>query len=312
MVTATQILTAAKGVIEVGALTALAYDASAALNSDYSTNYQNTYCYPKDLLSVTNPIYMTFKFEKYVKRAISQQGTFTSDGTIRLPLPKQLHDNSTVQWDQQPLGAAIGSFVDSAAGAIGGQSVSSITDLASKISGAVIQGAAAAAADALSSTAGGKGASALTGIAANPFLTMLFKQTTFKTHNFSWTFAPSSEVESNDLMSILQTFKYHMLPGLNPNAGNILYNYPEIVRISINPNDKYLYKFKPCIIESFNIDYAPGNTPAFFKTQDAPTVIHVSLALKEIELWSKNDFLNTTSQPQIDLAAQNGNAGLTG
>lgn len=288
-------ITVTKAIIEVGSIAALAYEASAALNSDFSGNYQDTYCYPADLLSVTNGFYMTFKFEKYVKRAISQQGTYTSNGTIRLPIPKQLHDNSSVTWDQQSLGAALGSVVDSLTANGSTNSSSNISDIANSITSSLAGAAAGAAADYLSKSAIGNAASSLTGIAANPFLTMMFKTPQFKTHQFTWNFAPSSPSESETLMNILRTFKYHMLPGLNPNAGNILYNYPEIVRISINPNDRYLYQFKPCVIESFNIDYAPGNTPSFFKTKDAPTAIHMSISLKEIELWSKSDFLNTTS-----------------
>jgi hypothetical protein len=79
-----------------------------------------------------------------------------------------------------------------------------------------------------------------------------------------------------------------------------VFNYPEVLHVSIWPNADYTYDFKPCVVEGITVDYAAGSTPSFFKSKDAPTAVRVSISLKEIEMWTKNDYLNiqeTYNQP---------------
>jgi hypothetical protein len=81
-----------------------------------------------------------------------------------------------------------------------------------------------------------------------------------------------------------------MLPGISKTA-SIFFTYPGIVRIFLNPTSKYLYKFKPCVVESFSVNYAP-NGPAFYRKTTAPAALSVSITFQEVELWTKNDFLS--------------------
>jgi hypothetical protein len=289
-------------------LTSAAYNSASQL----SNQYQGSYTFPDDLLN-GNKFFMAFNFVQYKKRQISDTAKLiSSGGTLRLPLPNQLHDNTSVNWGSENLGPALGSIVDNIASGLNSSQNSSfdtlksnINNLASNVIGDLADSAGGAALNALSGNQAGKGLSAISGLAVNPFMTMLFKNTTFKTHNFSWTLAPSNPNESENLMNIIKTIKYHMLPGLNPNASNILFNYPDLVQISIYPEDTYLYKFKPCAITSFNVNYAPAN-PSFFKTKNAPTMATLNIGLTEVELWTKNDYLNTplnstqnTISPQV-------------
>lgn len=58
--------------------------------------------------------------------------------------------------------------------------------------------------------------------------------------------------------------------------------------VSFKP-DKYLFKFQPCAIISVAIDHTAGGTPSFFKN-GAPTVVGLSLKLKEIALWTQDNY----------------------
>jgi hypothetical protein len=45
-------------------------------------------------------------------------------------------------------------------------------------------------------------------------------------------------------------------------------------------------------VVSVDVDYAGSGTHSFFKSKDAPTTVKFSISLKEIEMWTKNDYLN--------------------
>jgi hypothetical protein len=132
----------------------------------------------------------------------------------------------------------------------------------------------------------------MAGVAANPFLTLLFKSPTFKTHTFSWKLAPNNIEESVQLQKIVNMFRKHMLPSLANSGGGTLLSYPDIVQVNLFPNEEFLYKFKPCIVESMSVNFAPTSSPSFFKNSNAPTEVQLSINLKEIEYWLQDDVDN--------------------
>ena len=79
-----------------------------------------------------------------------------------------------------------------------------------------------------------------------------------------------------------------MLPSIA--AGAAVFRYPSIVYAQLNPNAEYLYRFKPCVISSVSANYAPQSTPAFYRSTQAPAMIDLSIELKEIELWTREDY----------------------
>ena len=118
---------------------------------------------------------------------------------------------------------------------------------------------------------------------------MLFKSGQFKEHTLSWTFTPHSEAESTNLVDIIQYFKFNMLPSYNGFTGGLLLNYPNIAIPRLYPNNFFTYRFKPCAVASLNVDYSGAGQPSFFEN-GAPTVINLTMHLKEIELWMQEDF----------------------
>jgi len=282
-----------------------------ALPNDASSDrFSPDIIYPSDLLNVSgNAYYMQIKFEKYQKRSTTDNGVLLPVGGARLPIPANLRDTLSVNYDTHGMGPALGAAAEAIlnAGGVNSSSLISnlskniqningvesvataLTDNAGKVGGVAAKTAAGAFAGVVNNSFLGNTISSLTGIAVNPFLSVLFKAPNFKTHSFSWRFTPSSVEESNKAKDIIQMFKYHMLPNLDQTSA-ILFTYPDIAIIKLYPSDSYLYTFKPCVVTSVTANFAPGSSPSFFKGTNAPTAIDFAIELLEIEYWTKNDY----------------------
>jgi hypothetical protein len=130
--------------------------------------------------------------------------------------------------------------------------------------------------------------SALTGFQVNPFQLLYFQRPAFREFSFSWTFSPNSPQESRTLRQIITEFKKNQLP----TAIGPIFDYPSIAIIKFLPNDLNQHiKLKPCAIISVQIDHVGGPNPSFFKgSGGAPTLINVSMNLKEIDIQTTNDY----------------------
>lgn len=242
--------------------------------------------FPSDLYSGTgNDYYMSLRFVKYIKRAITSRKEIETYGSINLPIPNGLVESTQVHYDTKELGTVVGSFIESKTGSMG-------NPLIDATSAFLVERAAAAAGSNVL-----PGASAISGLAINPFLTVIFKNPSFKTHNFSWKLIPRNEYESYVIKRIVDTIKYHMLPGLLTRSG-VIFEYPEMLLIKLYPNDEYTYKFKPCVVKSFDVNYAPAGGPSFYKISGAPTAIEIKISLQEIEYFTKADYLDPSTLPQ--------------
>ena len=253
--------------------------------------------FPTDL----SDAYMHMRFSRYERRSINRQPFYNPQNSIKLPIPSQLRDSTTLNYNTSELGPAYGAAVEAVAqaGNLGAQglSLSSVAGQLFQLAGTGFGGAGAAL---LQSTlnaiparlGGGRPAidalSATTGLSINQYQTVTFKSPEFKTHSFSWKLVPNNENESNIIDRILRIFKYHSLPATSTTGA--FFSYPEILEIRIFPNDEYLYKFKPCVVKSINVNYAPMG-PSFYRGSRAPTGVEFSIQLQEIELWTKTDYV---------------------
>lgn len=259
-----------------------------------SGQFQNQLQFPEDLTQPpagggeSRNFFMSFSFMKYEKRSIQNQAFLRSEGTVRLPIPDAIRDNLSVSYNTASLTPAVGAALENFTGT--GGTIETIT-------GAAIEGAAGATLGALQRAASGsadataavQATQAYFGLAINPYQTVLFEKPEFKTHNFSWKLMPRDEVESEDARDIFRTFQYHASPGVSKNAG-LFFSYPSMVIVSLYPSSEFLYRFKPCIIKSVNVNYAAGNNPSFFKRTNAPTSMSLSIQLQEIEYWTNEDY----------------------
>jgi len=255
----------------------------------------SSYVYPTDLVADQRNMYIQIQFMKYEKRSVFSPPFLSPLGGVALPIPKKINDQQAVVWEAVSGGPTMAALeagrntfntaYNAAGGGAGG--------LLAGAAGAAVAGAGVGATAALLQ-AGGSAVSlagSLVGLAPNPFLTMLFKSGQFKEHQLNWTFTPHNQQESYNLVQIIQYFKYNMLPSYFGGAlgGGLLLNYPNIAILRLYPDDFFTYRFKPCAIASVSTDYSGGGQPSFFEN-GAPTVINFSMQLKEIELWTQEDY----------------------
>lgn len=277
--------------------------------------FQQQLQFPSDLIDPTagasgRSFYMSFTFMKYEKRSIQNSPFLRSEGTVRLPIPDGIRDNLSVTYTSPSLGPVVGAMLDSFSGSAGSaNSETNTRSLFGITADTAVAGVTGLGADILGNRTGaaGQAAQAYLGLAVNPYQTVLFEKPEFKTHNFSWKFMPRDEKESEEARNIYRTFQFHASPGVSESAG-VFFSYPSMVVVSLFPSSEFLYRFKPCVIKSVNINYAAGNNPSFFRRTNAPTSMTFSIQLQEIEYWTNRDYsaasfdetaaINTTNRIQ--------------
>jgi len=258
------------------------------------SKYLGDLMFPGDLVdpSANRNSYIAIQFQKYERRSIFNQPFLNATGGIRLPVPNNLVENLQVQFEPAEASSpAVGAGIEQ--GMRGGGAFSSIAGGAIAALGAKAETAAAALGTGLTGATTAEMLQ-LGGLAQNPFLTVLFKSPVFKKHTFSWKLAPNNAQESNTIKDIINTFKSNMLPAMAANAGGTLLTYPNMAIISLFPDETFLYKFKPCVIEGMSVNYAVGGQPSFFKGTNAPTLVQIDINLLEIEYWLKEDIENNS------------------
>jgi hypothetical protein len=254
---------------------------------DGAGKYQGNYRFPLDLINpdIGRNFYIDIQFQQYQRRSIFEQVFLRASGGIQLPIPASLSDKTSTTWSKES-GPTVGAALETAL-----QGRSSSDGFNFNLSGNVLQNAGGGyALDKLKGLSKGASSQVLQsmGLAQNPFMTMLFQSVEFKTHSFSWTFAPRNMQETYMLAEIIQAFKSNMLPSMTAGAGGVLLNYPNMANITLYPNDYFMYKFKPSVVTSLTVDFTPEG-PSFFGTTKAPTHVVMTVGLQEIEYWLKED-----------------------
>ena len=263
-----------------------------------ASQFQEELEFPIDLIQpqIDRNFFMAFKFMKYEKRSIQRAPFLRSRGSVRLPIPDNIKDNMSVSYTTPSLGSAVGAILDSMAG---GTPSGTPGTVIGQLGGTLGAGAAGFATQFVEENANRQavqGASNYFGMAVNPYQTVLFEKPEFKSHNFSWKIMPRNEQESNIARNIFRTFQYHMSPGISgaitgaEGGSGLFFSYPSMVIVSLFPSSEFMYRFKPCVLKSVNVNYAAGSAPSFFKRTNAPTAMTISIQLQEIEYWTNNDF----------------------
>jgi hypothetical protein len=272
-----------------------------------ATNPVNDVVFPNDLLRYNDDLFfIKFTFKKYEKRSQASSSVIKTQGPgIKLPMPKSLRDNLSVQYDSPSLGSKTGVITDQLS-AINDQnsyleriSRSSGLDAVLEAISPLVNIGTASVIDQFGDTKIGQAAQALTGVAPNPYQTWLFKHPNFRDHSFNWTLAPTTPGESIIIRNIIHLFQKNMLPAKQDRNNALLLQYPSIVYPQLfagsAQTSSYLYDFKPCVIKSVSVDYAGAGKPAFFTTNNrggisgAPAIVNLSIQLQEIEFWTADN-----------------------
>lgn len=260
-------------------------------------------------------------FEKYNYKRVKSSGDVevaserVPQDSFLLPLPMQLNEQSGLKVGSNELGilgdtlARVGSAAANADGFV---------DAAQRVlSESLSAGGAVAAATSIGKMLGKSLAGAIdpdivkgfeigTGALANPYQALEFNGVELRTHQFSWTFAPTTRAETETLKQILARLKYHVHPQYLNAAGitaRTFLEYPDIINCKIlgSPVDG-MPTYKPGMIQSLNINFVGGNELAFLEGGD-PAVVEVQMSMMEATIWTREDYQQATtdnvSAPQI-------------
>ena len=223
---------------------------------------------------------MVFQMSDYYRPSIFKAPKININSQVTLPIAANLVDTQRVTYAEESLGALVGAAAE---GAQPGQIAA----------GALLRGAVGGIERGLSVLGAGAAVPAVLqqfGVAANPFLTVMFKSPQFKRHQFAWRLSPNSRDETEALKRIIDRFRWASLPRALGSVGGAFLTYPNIVNVKFIPNEEYMYVFKPCVIDSVSVAYAPNNIPAFFGRSQAPVEVELTLSLLEVEYWVQNHF----------------------
>jgi hypothetical protein len=281
------------GSLAAGAVTAI----NALINNAPNRSAPNLYTannlvqFPYDLPVINGQTFcILFQFYQYNRPSILVPPTLTPFGAIALPIPADMLDQSAASYSEEGSDLMVGAALENFSGSVAG-AISSVS--------AALSASGIDAVNKIATNIGDPNAAnkvlQMTGVAQNPFLSVLFNAPTFKRHIFSWTFIPESQQDTENLNFILNKFRYHSMPDVLPSTGGLMLTYPDMCIPKIIPSG-YLYDFKQCVIESMVINYAPGDTPAF-TPKNAPNAVKFTVKLLEIEYWVKSDLLNASGGP---------------
>ncbi len=277
------------------------YNANSVNGGNYIGN--STTIFPYDLINTSSgrDFYMLFNFYQYQRPSVYTTATSASVGSIILPLPSNLIDSQSLDYQEYRLTPGTGAALD-AASRLASEGAQQGYITASQGGAAAYQAAQGGAVSGLSNMGNAIGAILgtklgttdvlqLGGLAVNPFTTVLFQAPSFKHHTFTWKFIPKNQKDADTLKFIINKFRYHSLPDLSMATGGTLLRYPDMVLPAISPTG-YVYSFKHCMIEEVISNFAPGATPSFTREAYSPSAIQFTLRLIEIEFWLKQDLLS--------------------
>lgn len=228
--------------------------------------------------------YFSLGISTYARKSIFEFAiNATSD--IILPLPKQLVDTDTVQYEQKEIGGAAAAAVGVGSAMMGQEPASNILNALGAMASGLVSQAGAAFGKLTGADAIGAG-QAVFGAAPNQFTTVLLKGPGYKKHEFTWTLSPRNENESRTIRKIIVLLKNSMFV-----KNNIAYfGAPQIFTPKFFINEQYLYKFKPCVLENMTVNYSPSGAPAFYATSTAPDAVEIRLSFLEVEFWFAGEY----------------------
>lgn len=123
----------------------------------------------------------------------------------------------------------------------------------------------------------------------NPHITAVFRGVAPREHTLTWRFTPRSSAESTTVRGIVNYVRERMHP---TKKNEFLLNFPDEVYVGFFADDKpFLYPIFKCVVVSVDVAQSSDGTNSFFRGTDEPTVIDMTLVLKEVESLTREDFI---------------------
>ncbi len=216
----------------------------------------------------------------------------TSHGSITLYSPPSMSESYSPQWTGAALGPVAGQGLQTATQGISQGPKAAITRMMNQMQNSRDGAAFAtkAAGDALGTLIGaqdlgGAALKRLTSQALNPHLEALFSSVNFREFNFSFTFAPRSRKEANEVQQIIKMFKYFSAPAYDNGGNGVVFSYPDVFNIAYFNEDK-VHKFHPCALTDIQITRNPFEVNSTFY-DGHPVQTQMTLRFMEIAIVTK-------------------------
>lgn len=275
----------------------------------------------------TAKYYCTLSTLKYERPKPFDPSSYAVERIIRLPLPQELRDDTAVAYNNVDL-KLVGDIANGSLGTgIGAeilrQSGGAIGAGANAVAAGLVRAGAAtgSATGGLLAGAVGKGIQnavdpeAITsaiqqgaGVAPNPNPSVAFQGPSLREMSFTWTFMPTNAKDSQRIREIINYLKSAALPRADKSADSAaILDYPMLCQMNFFPwdnggggaygwSDNSIIKMKRCFMASVNVNYTAGAAPSFFAGfNNEPTIIQLSINMKEIEYFMAHDYGDSTS-----------------
>lgn len=218
---------------------------------------------------------------------------------VALPIPSQLNDVFSLQYKSIDL-APLPTGVLDVMGVHSDQVKSDLSTTASDFAGVMARSTLEGISPSVSATR-----DLILGNVINPNLAAIFEGPQLKDHQFTWRLAARNKDESEQIAHIIGVFKRAALPKRD---GTFFLKFPsecfvEFVVANKSNSRPWIYPIRPCVITQVAINYSPDK-PTFFVDTKEPTIIELTVQLRETTYYTKDTF--TEGSGEI------GNDGLTG
>lgn len=281
--------------------------------------------YPMDL---DNVHYLMFNVQKRFSTVTDEENdpeTVTKTyQTIVLPIPINLSDSRSVNWNTTNLGvfgglgagqitadqayrdisnavktfggaaydnlsSNVGKLYDSISSELKGDTIQAVTNLA--IAGGTLKAASSLGLGGLTGAAAalkfGQGLFFAAGKAYNPRMAVLFDNVNFREFSFNYRLIARNEVESNQITAIVRAFQKYMMPSYfgETNSG---FNYPMEFNMEFSSSlQKHLFNFQPAVLKNVSVAYNGDTGPAFFGSSNAPLIVDLALNFQETKILTR-------------------------
>ena len=275
---------------------------------------------PYKILS-TSKYFCTLTLLDYSRPKPFDPGSYKIKKIIRLPLPLEMRDDTAIAFNTGPLhligdlangdiasglgaealrqvGTAIATPIQAGAGALSAMGSSA----GSALGGSVLNAAGAGLKEAANPERITSAIQQSIGVAPNPNPSVAFEGPILRDMSFTWTFMPTNAQDSAAVRSIINHLKRAAHPRPSLSGSGAILDYPNLVQMNWFPwdskgvgpyghSDTSIIKMKRCFMSGVNVNYTSGNAPSFFAgDNNEPTVIQLSVTMKEIEYFTSVDY----------------------
>lgn len=245
------------------------------------------------------------------------------EGTILLPMPTNVNDRNSVDWDGSRINPLAAAVFETAKNAIGAASLSDLqqnpgnvvkkvlstikTDLGEsydaltpEVTGAIRDQLIANAVNIFNANIDGAAlVSRTTGQVLNPNLELTFKGVELRNFDFQFKMTPRSIEEGLQIKGIINTFKRRMAPRTSTNenssSAGVFLQAPDIFVMEFKQGRRkhpFLFSMKPCALRSIEVNYADG-APYSTYWDGTPVSMQMTLRFKELNPIYAEDYALT-------------------